>query len=359
MKDDIRIWQVDSSSQAAEPLVAEPLESTSRMETERSLEEVLVRNPDMLMPGLMLVGRQTPIEGGILDLLGVDEDGRLVVFELKREKLSRDAVAQAIDYCSYLESLTETELATYIANHSGKNDVGKIDDFESWYGDRQGKQMISLRPIKMVLVGLGANARAHRMVEFLAKSGVDISLLTFNGYQWGGRMLLARQVERSVEARDVNLGRKPSDADRRRKLAERSRELGIENLWLDAVEALSIASNGHATSVGITFYLPKITLDDTNVSGSHSVVIDQGGMIRVTFYPGAVHVCLKKFQEKKRSIPFRLVKPPNAPTTKLVSEQWFCLLDEKKWATHKQALTALAKDVYDAWLEHRRGGNVS
>ena len=80
MKDDIRIWQVDSSSQAAEPL-----ESTSRMETERSLEEVLVRNPDMLMPGLMLVGRQTPIEGGILDLLGVDEDGRLVVFELKRE----------------------------------------------------------------------------------------------------------------------------------------------------------------------------------------------------------------------------------------------------------------------------------
>ena len=153
MKDDIKIWQVDGSSKAAEPL-----ESTSRMETERSLEEVLVRNPDMLMPGLMLVGRQTPIDGGFLDLLGVDEDGRLVVFELKREKLSRDAVAQAIDYCSFLESLTETELATYIANHSGKNDVGKIDDFESWYGDRQGKQMISLRPTKMVLVGLGANA---------------------------------------------------------------------------------------------------------------------------------------------------------------------------------------------------------
>ena len=355
MKDDIKIWQVDGSSKAAEPL-----ESTSRMETERSLEEVLVRNPDMLMPGLMLVGRQTPIDGGFLDLLGVDEDGRLVVFELKREKLSRDAVAQAIDYCSFLESLTESELATYIANHSGKNDVGKIDDFESWYGDRQGKQMISLRPTKMVLVGLGANARARRMVEFLAKSGVDISLLTFNGYQCGGRMLLARQIERSVVARDVNPGRKLSDADRRRKLADRSRELEIENLWLDAVEALSIASNGHATSAGITFYLPKITLpDDTNVSGSHSVVIDQGGMIRVTFYPGAVHVCLEKFQEKKRSIPFEFEKPPNAPTTKLVSEQWFCLLDEKKWATHKQALTALAKDVYDAWLKFRRGGTVS
>ena len=356
MKDDFRIWQVDSSSKSAVPL-----ESTNRMETERSLEELLVRNPDMLMPGLMLVGRQTPIDGGFLDLLGVDEDGRLVVFELKREKLSRDAVAQVIDYCSYLESLAETELATYIANHSGKNDVGKINDFESWYADRQGKQLISLRPIKMVLVGLGANARAHRMVEFLAKSGVDISLLTFIGYQCEGRMLLARQVERSVENDDASPGRKQSDADRRRSLTERSRELEIEDLWLDAIKALSIASDGHATSAGITFYLPKITLDGTNVSGSHSVVIDRDGMIRITFYPGAVHVCLEKFQEMKRkqSIPFESQKPPNAPTTKLVSEQWFCLLDAKKWEAHKQPLIALAKDVYDAWLERKRGGAVS
>ena len=354
MKDEFRIWQLDGSSQAALPL-----ESTNRMETERSLEEVLVRNPDMLMSGLMLVGRQTPIDGGLLDLLGVDEDGRLVVFELKREKLSRDAVAQVIDYCSYLESLTETELANYIVNHSGKNDVGKIDDFESWYGDRQGKQLISLRPIKMVLVGLDANARAHRMVEFLAKSGVDISLLTFNRYQCEGKILLAKQEERSVEARDATPGRKLSDADRRRSLAERSRELEIEDLWRDAVEALSIASNGHATSVGITFYLPKITLEGTNVSGSHSVVIDQRGMVRVTFYPGAVHICLEKFQKMKRSIPFKFEKPPNAPTTKLVSEQWFCLLDEKKWAKSKQAITALAKDVHHAWLEYKRGRVVS
>ena len=59
----------------------------------------------MLMPDLTLVGRQTPAGGGALDLLGVDEDGRLVVFELKRGTLTRDAVAQVIDYCSYLESL--------------------------------------------------------------------------------------------------------------------------------------------------------------------------------------------------------------------------------------------------------------
>ena len=79
MNDDIRIWEVGDPSKAAKPV-----ESTNRMETEALLEGLLVGNPDMLMPGLTLVGRQMPTDSGFLDLLGVDGDGRLVVFELKR-----------------------------------------------------------------------------------------------------------------------------------------------------------------------------------------------------------------------------------------------------------------------------------
>ena len=93
----------------------------------------------MLMPGLTLVGRQMPTDGGVLDLLGVDRDGRLVVFELKKEMLTRDAVAQIIDYCSWLESLTEVELAKHIVEHSGRDGIDKIDDLESWYGVRPGQ----------------------------------------------------------------------------------------------------------------------------------------------------------------------------------------------------------------------------
>ena len=98
MSEDIRIWKIEDSSKAVSPL-----EPADRMETEHALEELLVASPGMLMPGLVLIGRQTPIDGGALDLLGVDEDGRLVVFELKREKPTREAVAQVLDYCSHLD----------------------------------------------------------------------------------------------------------------------------------------------------------------------------------------------------------------------------------------------------------------
>ena len=352
MNDDIRIWEVGDPSKAAAPV-----ESANRMETEALLEGLLVGNPHMLMQGLTLVGRQTPTDSGFLDLLGVDGDGRLVVFELKRERLTRDAVAQAVDYCSWLESLTDAELVDYVAEHSGKNEVDKIDDFAAWYRDRQGKPLTDARPTRMVLVGLGADARAHRMVEFLTQRGVDISLLTFHGYRYGDRTLLARQIEKGAGPHDIGSGSTQSDAERRRILAERAKELDMDDLWRDAVKALGIASSGSPTKSGITFYLPKITLpDNVNVSGSHSVVIDPSGAIRVTFYPGAIDVCWEKFHDQQATIPFKCETPPNAPQTKRAREQWYCLLDKTTWEKHKEALTVLANDVHEAWREIRRRG---
>ena len=348
---EIKIWAVDNSSRAVEPI-----QPTDWKETESSLEEVLVKNPDMLMPGLTLVGRQTPTESGYLDLLGVDEDGRLVVFELKRGKLTREAIAQAIDYCSYLESLTEPELTKIISENSDKDGIDKIHDFAAWYEERHGgKELTSLKPTRMALVGLGADEGAQRMVAYLAERDVDISLLTFHGYDNEGKTLLARQLEGS-ETREAGSKPRTSSAERRRTHVERAGELGISGLWQDAVRALSVASDGYATKSGITFYLPKITLpDNVNVYGSHSVVIDhQRRVIRVTFYPAALHLCWDEFQEKKQRIPFQSEKPPNAPTTSNVSEQWYCLLDEQNWATYKQSIIELAADVHEAWQTKRR-----
>lgn len=350
MSEDIRIWKIEDSSKAVSPL-----EPANRMETEHALEELLVANPGMLMPGLVLIGRQTPIDGGALDLLGVDEDGRLVVFELKREKLTREAVAQVLDYCSHLDSLTEADLASYVVEHSGKNGVDEVRSFESWYGDRHGEQFASLRPTKMVLVGLGADSRARRMVEYLAERGVDITLLTFHGYRCADSMLLARQVDKGTQTHTVSPQPNQSQAQRRHVLAERAAELGIDGLWRKALGALSVAPGGHATKSGITFYLPKITLsDNVNVSGSHSLTIDRSGALRVTFYPGAVDLCLDKFKVARESIPFESERPPNAPATKRVVEQWYCRLDETNWEQYGDGLATLVNDVHAAWQEEAR-----
>ena len=188
MTDEIQIWAIDKMAESTK------VEPTSQTETEKLLEDALVKAPDMLMPGLTLVGRQTPTAGGYLDLLGVDEDGRLIVFELKRGTLTRDVVTQVIDYSSALESMSDDARATHIAEQSGQLGIAKIENFEEWYGQRFEEQA-SLTPVRMVLVGLGIDDNASRMVDFLAKRGVDITLLTFYGYQYDGKTLLAKQVQ--------------------------------------------------------------------------------------------------------------------------------------------------------------------
>ena len=196
---------------------------------------------------------------GWLDLLGVDQDGRLVVFELKKGTLPRDAVTQIIDYCSYLESLEAPDLARLISEQSGNLGIAKIEDFEEWYSSVSGKSPDDLRPVRMVLVGLGVDDSASRMVSFLANGCIEISLLTFHGYQHNGETLLARQAPRT----DAGAVKPPpkSPGDRERALADRADSLGIGEPWRDAVDIFTQLGNYNQSPLtdGISFSLPAAT----------------------------------------------------------------------------------------------------
>ena len=359
MNDDIRIWEIDDPNQGGRPV-----ESIEETDTENALEEALVNSPDMLMQGLTLVGRQTPTDGGNLDLLGVDADGRLVVFELKRGKLTREAIVQILDYCSWLESLTETDLTEHIASRSGTGGVDKISAFEAWYETRYSGQLADLRPIRMVLVGLGADTRAQRMVDYLARRNVDIKLLTFHGFTHAGKTLLARQTEGGEEVHETGPVRRVSQDELHNLHAERAKEGGIGDLWHEAVSTLSIPFYSTATQSGITFWLPAITLprrhsgETVSVRASHSVAVDRDEKIRVTFYPAAVGLCQQEFEDRKNAIGFHSEPPSHAPETAKSREQWYCQLNKNKWSEHRETLTALARDVHRAWQEvrEREGG---
>ena len=222
----IKLWQIDGDD------VVTPLSPSGQMESEDLLEDVLVKHPGLLGEGLTLVGRQTPTEGGPLDLLGVDRDGRLCVFELKRGTLSRGAVAQIIDYASYLDDMDMGALAVHITECSGTLGIEDFEDFEDWYNVRHG-ELEKLKPMRLFLVGLGVDDRTERMVRFLAvNSGMDISLLTFHGFNHDGKTLLAKQVE--VEAvlgtGDQRSRRSLSVAEKRKLLDERIAEREVSDL---------------------------------------------------------------------------------------------------------------------------------
>ena len=99
------------------------------IELEQHLENWLENNPWILVhsDSILWIGRQTsaPVEDTTIfpDLLGVDTRGNLVIVELKRNRTPRDTVAQLLDYATWANELSESqihEIAEYYFNNQNR-----------------------------------------------------------------------------------------------------------------------------------------------------------------------------------------------------------------------------------------------
>ena len=350
--DEVKIWALEDGSQA------KPLESKSHTDSEWLLEDTLVKNPDLLEEDLTLIGRQTPTEGGPLDLLGVDRDGRLALFELKRGNLTRDAVAQIIDYASDLEAKDFDSLVDHISEHSGKHGIDKIEDFAEWYGQEfDGLDPETLRPLRMFLVGLGVDAKTERMVTFLA-NGMDISLLTFHAFAHDGKTFLAKQVHVEV-AEDSSPGparRRLSKAEKTEKLKEEVQRKGVQDLFV-AVRGM-LRENWHGPienpgETGLTIKLRGRTSGGKRGPRSYARIDHRWRGVFLIFYWNAVRLYTGEFERLSKEIPFK-IWPDGRDLTKDDIQVQF-LLTPDEWETHKEELSALTKGVYEAWQEKQKG----
>ncbi|HEX8273059.1 MAG TPA: endonuclease NucS domain-containing protein [Longimicrobiaceae bacterium] len=269
----INLWSVNQSGPGGPEAVA--LESVQSSETERMLEDLLVRSPDLLGSDVVLVGRQVSTEGGPLDLLGVDDEGRLVVFELKRGVLTREAIAQVLDYTSDLAAMDTNRLARLIEDSSGRGGIEQMTDFLDWYArEYPGAAGPLALPPRMVVVGLGVDERTRRIANFLVSSGLDVQLLTFHAFRAGSALLLARQVE-SEAITTAPPASAPGKEDNRRTLHELADSQGVKDLLEEVARFISARLPGVYVWPGKTAYsfnLPEQTAEGRPTARSYATL---------------------------------------------------------------------------------------
>lgn len=344
--EEVKIWAIEGSG------VVE-VERAEKTETEKTLEDTLVANPGLLMEGLTLVGRQTPTQGGPLDLLGVDDEGKLVVFELKRGTLSRDAIAQVVDYTSSLNAMGLDSLVEHIATRSGEQGIQKIEDLGEWYSNRfPDGDLALLLPPRMVIVGLGTDSTTNRMVEFLANTGVNISMFTFHGFIYEGKTLLAKQVEGSAANITSATTRTSKSMSRREKLRmydERATELGVSELVNSVREMFkkSLRFQSESASVAV-----KSRRNFRLSRGAYSFIDlkSAGKGIKLGFHPVAIGLVLDVFDSlDSKDIPFERPDSLNAYTDEIHYEILFPLNSIEEWESRKDKLASLTEKVYAAY----------
>ena len=287
----VRLWITEEGGSVS------PLPIRDRIEYEHLLEEMLVGRPDMLGDGVTLVGRQLMTASGPLDLLGVDHDGKLVTFELKRGSMPRDVLTQAIDYASWIDSLEFDELARRISDHQPTGIDREFDDFDDWYSEQFAEdQAQQLRPTRIVVVGLGIEPAAERMAHWLADKGVEIEAITFHAFEHDGRTVLARQVEVSSEdvAPSKNRSASPPSDPLRRAAEFQAAEVYRSAHQLVASCFASSPYAVHTFKNGVNFALPPA--DDRKIQRYPAYVgvfvrTESVGMINVVIRPAAVAAC--------------------------------------------------------------------
>jgi len=83
---------------------AEDYEELALTGSEAEMAELIFENPEVIELGFKPLYREKPIKHGIVDVLGVDREGNIVVLELKRRRADLHAVSQLK---RYVETLRE------------------------------------------------------------------------------------------------------------------------------------------------------------------------------------------------------------------------------------------------------------
>jgi hypothetical protein len=143
------------------------------------LEQWIKNYPELLGEDIALIAEQPMLPSGSKpDFLGIDEEGNLVIIELKKEN-PREALTQAIDYASEVAS-SFVGADEFLKNYDDKcSSLNKGKKIKEILGDKFGPDFeFDISSQKIILIGTEGDSKLERMVEWLSENyGLDIRML--------------------------------------------------------------------------------------------------------------------------------------------------------------------------------------
>lgn len=252
MPQSARIWQVREDGGLSE------VDSTS-LGREEQLEDWLEADISILSDRLLVIGRQVATDvSGEIDLLCLNEDGDLVILELKRDKTPRQVVAQTLDYASWVVDLGREEIEDQAESYLEE----PLEQVFPARFDRQVPEVIG-ESHEILIVGASIDAQSERIIDYLSEvHGVNINAATFQYFEDEETgPLLARVFLIDPEKVQTSARRKGTSKRKpkltREELEAQADEQGVGDWYRSIAGALEAApfSNPVTTQSSISFYV--------------------------------------------------------------------------------------------------------
>ncbi len=91
--------------------------------SEQDMQKAILLKPSLIEEGLKLMSYEKKVEPGFVDVYGMDENGKLVVVEIKRRTAGKEAAVQLAKYIAAIRGKADREVRGILAAPSLGKDV--------------------------------------------------------------------------------------------------------------------------------------------------------------------------------------------------------------------------------------------
>lgn len=195
-----RLFEIDGAKLT--PAKRKPLDLETKIETWVA--------DDLTLIGVdgFVIGRQVATDHGkFIDVLAMDEDGNLIIIELKRDRSPRDIVAQVLDYASWVRRLSTGDVHALALGL----DVSLAKAYRDKFGTSLPQSLNASH--QMVVVASEVDEGTKRIIEYLSEEhDVGINAAFFNVFEASGREWLTTDAlldQEEVKDRAVKKAQAP------------------------------------------------------------------------------------------------------------------------------------------------------
>ncbi len=161
------------------------------LEKESLLHDMIVAEPKILSSEWMLIGSEVDTRGtsGRIDLLAIAPDGGLILIELKKDRASRDVVAQALDYACWVEERKPADVVSIYSKFAPGRSLAQ--DFQTHFGQPLEEDSLNSSH-QIVIVAASLDPKTERIIKYLNDRDLAINVLFFEVFQHGEAKFLSR-----------------------------------------------------------------------------------------------------------------------------------------------------------------------
>jgi hypothetical protein len=205
MPDKIRLWEISEGEQITEI-------HQDKLNLEERLEIWLENDISLLSSGILIIGRQVETDyGGLIDLLGIDGNGNLVIIELKRDRTPREVTAQALDYASWVKDLSYDKVKQIADSYLFKQNSSLEQSFTIKFNQELPESLNEQHQI--LIVASQIDSSTERIIKYLSEYGLQINVVTFQYFRdSNAKEFMARKflIEPEIIAKPPHSKTKPN-----------------------------------------------------------------------------------------------------------------------------------------------------